>query len=246
VMLVDARQVRDGIYEAVVTAPPLEAAAAAIVVQHSPLRISATRAWDSIAVRLENLSPAAVATEPFVVLVGAERTVRVVANGSDRQGVRFALPDWAVHATIDVSMEPAQWPRFTDFGVTLVDGAGQQLGKSPLNYATGRLQVDLPPDRMGPAELLLFPGFADTRGDLRWTADLSIRLYTDSARVTAIPGAPLTIEPGQTARLALPLGPPRLALGDGFFPLGIVVVPEEERTWTREVPLPPTLTPLSP
>ncbi len=246
VILVDARQVRDGVYEAVVTAPPLEAAAAAIVVQHSPLRISATREWDSIAVRLENLSPTAVATEPFVVLVGAERAVRVVANGTDRQRVRFALPDWAVHAAIDVSMEPAQWPRFTDFGVTLVNGAGQQLGKSPLNYATGRLQVDLPPDGAGPAELLLFPGFADARGDLRWTADLSIRLYADSAGVTPIPGAPLTIEPGRTATLSLPLGPPRLALGDGFFPLGIVVVPEEERTWTREVPLPPTLTPLSP
>lgn len=246
VILVDARQVREGIYEAIVTAPPLEAAAAAIVVQQSPLRISATRAWDSIAVALENLSPATVATEPFVVLVGAERTVRVVANGSDRQGIRFALPDWAVHATIDVSMDPAQWPRFTDFGVTLLDAAGRQLGKSPLNYATGRLQADLLPDRNGQAELALFPGFADATGDLRWTADLSIRLYADSAHVTAIPGAPLTIEPGHTATLSLPLGVLRLALGDGFFPLGIVVVPEEEQTWTREVPLPPTLTPLSP
>ena len=237
---------RDGVYEAVVTAPQLESAAAAIIVQQSPFRISAARERDSIAIALENLSPEPVATEPFVVLVGGERTARVVTNGTARQGIRFTLPDWAVHATIDVSMEPVQWPRFTDFGVTLLDGTGHQLGKSPLNYATGRLQADLAPRSAGPAELALFPGFADATGDLRWTADISIRLYTDSANVTRIPGRPLTIEPGHSATLSLPLGAPRLALGDGFFPLGIVVVPEEDRTWTREVPLPPSLTPLSP
>ncbi|MEO8634116.1 MAG: S8 family serine peptidase [Gemmatimonadales bacterium] len=244
--IVDGRHVRDGMYEALVTAPPLEPASAAIIVQQSPLRISAARVQDSIALRLENLSPAAVSTEPFVVLVGAERAARVVANGSGRQNIRFALPAWAVHAAIDVSMDPTQWPRFTDFGVTLFDGAGRQLGKSPLNYATGRLQVDLPSDGVGPAELALFPGFADVDADERWTADISIRLYADSAHVTGIPGSPLSIAPGSSGTLSLPLGTPALTLGDGFFPLGIVVVPEADRTWTREVPLPPSLTPRSP
>ena len=245
-IIVDGRNVRDGVYEAIVTAPPLESASAAIMVQQSPFRISASRSDDSIGLALENLSSAPVSTEPFVVLVGAERTARVVANGSARQSIRFTLPDWAVHAAIDVSMDAPQWPRFTDFGVTLSDAAGRQLGKSPLNYATGTLQVDLPPDGSGPAVLALLPGFADAMADQRWTADISIRLYTDSAHVTGIPGAPLTVEPGQTAVQSLPLGEQVLPLGDGFFPLGIVVVPEEDRTWTREIPLPPSLTPRSP
>ena len=45
---------------------------------------------------------------------------------------------------VDITMDRAQWGRFTDFGVTLFDSLGQQLGKQPLNYAFGRLQVELP------------------------------------------------------------------------------------------------------
>ena len=39
---------------------------------------------------------------------------------------------------------------------------------------------------------------------------------------------------------------PGFAPGPGFVPLGIVVVPEDERTWTLEVPLPAPEAPLHP
>jgi len=245
---VDARDVEPGLYEAVAVAPPLEGAEATIAVDQSRLTIEAARERDGIAVRLGNISPDTVASEPFAVLVGAERTATLVARGFDTQRIRFQLPDWAIHAAVDVRMDPAQWPLFTDFGVTLLDADGRQLGKSPLNYAFGRLHADLP-RRVGGgtgAEVALFPGFADPRGDQQWTATVSIRLYADSAHVVRLAGQAVTIEPGKDATVTLPLPAFPLKAGDAFVPLGIVVVPDGDHTWTREVPLPAPVIPRSP
>lgn len=246
--VVDARDVVPGLYEAVAVAPPLEGAAPTIVVDQSRLAIDATRERDGIAVRLNNVTTEAVASEPFVVLVGAERTATFVARGFETQHLRFQLPDWAVHATVDVRMDPAQWPLFTDFGVTLLDADGRQLGKSPLNYAFGRLHADLRRGGAGSAgaEVALFPGFADPRADQRWTATVSVRLYADSAHVVRLPEQAVTVAPGREARVLLPMPAFPLMLGDAFVPLGIVVVPDGDRAWTREVPLPAPVTPLSP
>jgi subtilisin family serine protease len=240
--VVDARDVVSGTYEAVAAAPPLQGASATIVVQQSPLHIGASRTAAGIAVALSNLSDEAVASEPFAVLVGAERDAAVTGEGSAVRRVRFALPDWAVHAVVDVTMDPAAWPQFTDFGVTLLGSDGRQLGKSPLNYAFGRLHVDLPSRNDAPAdsvaEVALFPGFADSGSTAAWGATVSIRLYADSARVKQLPGPKLTIPPGARATATVPFSSSPLAAGEGFVPLAIVVVPEGERTWTREAPLP--------
>ncbi|MEO8138661.1 MAG: S8 family serine peptidase [Gemmatimonadota bacterium] len=236
--LVDGRDVVPGFYEAVAVAPPLDSASAIIVVQQSPVTIEASRQAHAVAVTLDNVSADTVASTPFVVLVGAERTVTVAARGGEPQHVRFTLPDWAVHAAVDVNMARGQWPIFTDFGVTMLDGAGRQMGKSPLNYAFGRLHVDLPGRGAGPVEVELFPGLADSAAGQRWSVTVSVRLYADSAHVTRLPGEPVTIAPGASATVFVPMEAPVLSLGDGFVPLGIVVVPELDRTWTREAPLP--------
>jgi len=249
VVVVDARDVVTGIYEADAVAPPLDGAIASIVVNQSPFTINATRTHDGVAVDLVNLAGEDVTTHPFVVLVGAERTARLVARGSETQRVRFALPSWAVHAVVDVSMDREQWPRFTDFGVTVFDHDGRQLGQSPLNYAFGRVHVDLTPARdtgvARQAEVGLFPGFADPSQDQRWTALVSIRLYADSAHVTQLPGQRVTVGAGKQATVVVPWTDPPLRLGEAFFPLGIVVVPEAEHAWTRESSLPSPVTPLS-
>ena len=79
-------------------------------------------------------------------------------------------------------MDRAQWGRFTDFGVTLFDSIGRQLGKDPLEYAFGRLSVDLPDGQSDrPVTVALFPGFADPADTARWSATMSIRLYADTA-----------------------------------------------------------------
>jgi hypothetical protein len=244
--LVDGRDVVSGFYEAVAVAPPLDGASATIAVQQSPVTIEAKRDRDGLVVQLGGVSPTAVSSNPFVALVGAERNTTLVGRGSDTQHIQFQIPEWAVHATVDVQMDRAEWPAFTDFGVTLLGEDGRQLGKSPLNYAFGRLQADLP-KRTGSsgAEVALFPGFADAGGDQRWTATVSIRLYADSAHVYRTIAKPVTVEPGRSATVLIPMPESQLKLGDAFVPLGIVVVPEEDRTWTRTVALPSSVTPLS-
>jgi hypothetical protein len=188
-----------------------------------------------------------ISTDPFAVLVGAERVIRVLAHGSEAHRIRFPLPAWAVHAAVDVEMDRHQWPAFTDFGVSLFGPDGRQIGKAPLNYAFGRLHADLRGSGIhGSAEVALFPGFADPVEERRWTASVSIRLYTDSAHVARLTGRSVTMEPGESALVRLPMPATGLPLGDAFFPLGIVVVPEGDRFWTREVPLPAPVTPLSP
>lgn len=246
VYLVDGRDVVSGLYEAVVVAPPLEGASATVTIQQSPVTLDAARDHEAVNLRLGNLGPRAISTDPFAVLVGAERIARVVSRGSEIQRIRFELPAWAVHAAVDIEMDRSQWPAFTDFGVTLLGSDGRQIGKSPLNYAFGRLHADLPRQGEGPAEVALFPGFADSAGEQRWTANVSIRLYTDSAHVARLAGHPVTVAAGDSAFVKLAMPPSTLRLGDAFFPLGIMVVPDGDRFWTREVPLPVPVTPLAP
>jgi hypothetical protein len=244
--VVDGRDAVGGLYEVVAVAPPLEGATATITVQHSPVTLDASRDRDGLSLRLANVGPHVISSDPFAVLVGAERVIRVVANGSEPRRIRFLLPAWAVHAAVDVQMDRDQWPAFTDFGVTLLGPDGRQIGKAPLNYAFGRLHTDLRGhDIHGEAEVALFPGLADPVEDRRWTANVSIRLYTDSAHVTRLAGRPVTIQPRESIVVNLPMPATGLPLGDAFFPLGIVVVPEGSRFWTREVPLPAPVTPLS-
>lgn len=250
VLSVDARDVVPGIYEADAAAPPLDGATASIVVNQSPFTIDAVRGHDSVVVKLTNVAGESVTTQPFIVLVGAERTTRVIAKGSETQKIRFAWPSWAVHAVVDVSMDRAQWPIFTDFGLTVFDAEGRQLGQAPLNYAFGRVHVDLPVRRdstsRGSAQVGLFPGLAESNPDQRWTAMVSIRLYADSAQVTQLPPAQrVTVGAARQTSVAIPWTDPPLSLGDGFFPLGIVVVPDGEHAWTRESALPSPVTPLS-
>jgi subtilisin family serine protease len=246
-IVVDGRDVVPGLYEAVAVAPPLDGVAATIAVEQSPLTIEATRNRDGVVLQLTNLTAQPVGSEPFLVLVGGERTTEIVTRGSEIERIRFHLPEWAVHAVVDVTMNRDQWPLFTDFGVTLLNQQGRQLGKAPLNYAFGRLHVDLPKAAPGgvEAEVALFPGFADPDAGSRWKATVAIRLYTDSAKVTTLRGRAVSVAAHSAANLTIPMPQPALELGDAFVPLGIVVVPEGDRTWTREVPLPAPITPLS-
>ena len=145
-------------------------------------------------------------------------------------------------------MDREQWGRFTDFGVTLFDSLGRQLGKQPLNYAFGRLQVELPEGHGDvPVTLGLFPGFADPSGDQRWALRASIRVYADTSVVLArSDSAATTIAPkaSATVEFALPRSP--WPLGPRFVPLGLLVARADGRSWTREVELAPPGTALVP
>jgi hypothetical protein len=173
-----------------------------------------------------------------VLLGGGERVETVVARGSDVQRIPFVAPRWAKTVVVDISMDRAQWGRFTDFGVTLFDSVGRQIEKKPLNYAFGRLQAALPEGHGDmPVELRLFPGFADPAGSEQWTLKAAIRLYADTAIALAprqVQEATVTLAPSKNASVSFSLPQSPWPLGDGFFPLGILVARAAEHTWTRE------------
>jgi tripeptidyl-peptidase II len=238
----DGRDVLAGAYEAVVVAPPQQPLSVNIKVMQSPLRLGLARDREAAVATLTNVSSSSLQTEAGLLLGGSERVETVVARGSATRRIAFVAPQWAKAVVVDLTMERAQWGRFTDFGVTLFDSVGRQIEKKPLNYAFGRLQAELPENHGDmPLELALFPAFAESEPEQSWTARATIRLYADSA-VTLQPVTPadsaLRIAPRSTAtaRFTLPQSP--WSLGDGFFPLAVLVARTGDHSWTRESGLP--------
>ncbi len=235
---VDGRDVVTGTYEAVAVAPTPRAIDVSVQVTQSPLRLQLDRNANEVVGTLSNVTTKPVRAEVAMLLGGGERVEAVMARGSAVRRIPFVAPAWAKTVVVDITMDRAQWGRFTDFGVTLFDSAGRQIGKQPLNYAFGRLQAALPEGHGDmPMELGLFPGFADPLSTEPWALRAAIRLYADSA-VTLHPRqvqeATVTIAPARNASVVFPLPQSPWPLGDGFFPLGILVARAAEHTWTRE------------
>jgi hypothetical protein len=117
-----------------------------------------------------------------------------------------------------VEMAPEQWDRFTDFGLTAFDSAGQQVEATPLNYARGRQAFDVPARLVGHSVVFeLLPAFA--RADLvtPWAASVRVRVFRDSGQIVDS-GVRLDVVPGGRAVLP-PLTAAPLVLPDGFAPL---------------------------
>ena len=245
---VGAREALAGLYELVTMAGPLYPVASRVVVEASPVQVRAARNRDTVTVSMRNVTARVLSTDMALDLLGAERRVPVTGRGSTDRPIPFTLPGWARRAVIELNLDRDQWPRFTDFGLTLVDGDGKQLGASPMNYAVGRLEVDLPPGRSdGQAAVLLSPGFAEPRAEDLWNGRVAIRLYADSSVVGGPEAAQevrLPASEGRQVRLILP--PLPWDLGDGFFPLARVTIREGGRRWPREGGLPNQLPPIMP
>ncbi len=174
-------------------------------------------------------------------LGGAAREETITATGSDPVRIPFVLSGWSRGVVVDITMDRAQWGRFTDFGVILNDSVGRQLGKKPLNYAFGRLQVEAEPGHGDkPVVLTLLPGFADPADSQKWSLHASIRLYADSSVVlgSTTDSNKVTIAPGKSATVSftLPSDPPR-PLAEKFVPLGLLIARVNGRSWTRETTL---------
>lgn len=245
---VDARDALAGSYELVTMAGPLYPVASQVVVEASPVLVRTARNRDTVTVSVRNVTERVLSPAMALDLLGGERRVLVTGRGSADHPVPFTLPAWARRAVIELSLDRAQWSRFTDFGLTLVDADGKQLGASPMNYAVGRLEVDLPPGRPdGQALVLLSPGFAEPgAGDL-WNGRIAIRLYADRP----VAGGPeasqeARLPPGEEHQVRLIIPPLPWDLGDGFFPLARVTVREGGRRWSREGGLPNQLPPIMP
>jgi hypothetical protein len=238
VFRVDARDVVPGAYELVLGGFPVGVATVSARVAQAPFRVAARASGDAVTAALSNVTSAPVRARLGLAAAGAEREQPIESRGGDTVRIPLRAPGWARLATVDIMMDPAQWERFTDFGMTLVDSTGAQVGKLPLNYAVGRLRTAVSPTAGGlPLELQLFPGLAEPGSTEAWRARVTVRFYPDSAgRLAAAAQTPTAVElsPRESRSVSLtapaPVGPP----GEGFRPLLVLVARVGEERWTRE------------
>lgn len=239
----DARDVVSGAYESIVVALPGQSPSATVTLIQSPLSLRASRQGPDVRATLANLTRTAVTAEVGMHLGGAAREETVTSTGSEPVRIPFVIPSWSRGVVVDVTMDRAQWGRFTDFGLTLLDSIGGQLGKKPLNYAFGRLQVEAEAGHGDmPVTLTLLPGFADSTDKQKWSLHASIRLYADSSKVlasSATGSGTVTIPAGKSATASFALPADLWSFGEKFFPLGLLVARVDGRSWTRETALTP-------
>jgi hypothetical protein len=203
-----------GVYELDVTAPPL---AATTVDVHAELSSASLESTGS-GVEVSNATSSSISGTLSLRLIGAERDIAVAGRGASAESIAVRVPAWATRAEVDVEMPRAQWGRFTDFGVTVFDTAGQSLNQGPLNYAVGRQAFDLPAGAAGaPAIIELFPALALLDHPDPWQATVRVRFLLDSAGATG-PRRPISVVAGGRSSVdAGDVTPPTLP--EGFHPL---------------------------
>jgi hypothetical protein len=229
-------------------AGPANPVTANVVIDPAPLRLDPRRNGDTVTLKLTGAAATPFQGRTELDLLGGERAVVLSSRGSADRHVPFLLPAWARNVVIELTLDPGEWPRFTDFGFTLQDADGRQLSHGPMNYALGRLEVKVPPpagDRM--VEIVLSPGFAEPEAQDRWDARLAIRLFAERPVAVTLPDSGAVRVPvAGTASLRVVLPPLPWTLGDGFFPLARVTARVGDRSWASETGLPNQLPPVMP
>ncbi len=238
---VDGRDVLPGYYEAVAVAASGSGQTAKLSVDHAPVQLQITRAArDSLAVRLRSVSDSLATGRLRFGVLGVERSYAVSGIGGADVDVPFLLPEWAKHLLVDLELNPAQWPRFTDFGLTAVDSAQRILAKSPANYAHARLSADLVARSSDQhVRIVLAPGFAEPDSREPWHGRVTIRLQADRpVALEAKEGDEFHLTPKSDLNVHARLGELPWSLPDGFQPLLLFLVESGGLSWTWELPRP--------
>ena len=245
----DAHNVVAGNYEIVAAAPPIANSSAGVHIVHAPFTLIGDYRGGRAIAALRNVTTAPIAVTVGASIIGGTREETLSGTGGDTGHVTFDLPAWVTRVEIDAQMPVSDWPKFTDFGVTLEATDGSQLAQAPMNYAFERLTTELPQKwQGGPVTLKLYPGWATNAPGQHWTLSARIRLYGDEAKGLALaPVGPatVTIPAGTPESVAFTPAAPTWALPAGFVALvrwSASAAPGIP--WTRESPLAPAPTPL--
>ncbi len=245
----DARDVIAGNYEIVAAAPPFANSSAGMQVLHAPFTLIGDLRGGQLIAALRNVSSTPITVTVGGSIVGGARDETLSGTGGDTGHVTFDLPAWVTRVEIDAQMPVSDWPKFTDFGVTLEAADGSQIAQEPMNYAFDRLTTELPQKwQGGPVTLQLYPGWATNAPGQRWTLTAHIRLYGDEAKDLALApvgSASVTIPPGNPESVAFTPAAPTWTLPAGFIPLvrwSASAAPGDP--WTRESPMAPAPTPM--
>lgn len=240
---VDARDVQPGVYEIDAVASPVYPGTAAVEVEQASFRMAGYRNDRALIATVANVEVASAEWLPRAALIGAAASHTIRATGSGEQRIAVPIPAWATRVEIDVTMDPEQWSRFTDFGVALLDEAGRIIEDAPLDYSIGRLTAVVDGGQAIAAELALLPGFADPHPDGEWQVEIDVRLYAathvalQEVHGTAGGSSHRVVRAGERDSVAFHLPDSPWPLPAEFVSLGLVVVETDGPTWTREVPL---------
>jgi subtilisin family serine protease len=233
----DGRSVRGGLYEAVSAAAPNAMVTSRITVEHAPVVPTLrARRGDTLEALLAARSDSAVSGSVSADLVGGERSWQTGGSGSADVSIPFTLPAWAGKVVIDLLMPSERWPDFTDFGLALRGSDGRILGKQPLNYARGRLAIEVPPgETEAEVQIVLAPGFAEEIASARWSGELTVRLYApDAAALAPVGGTAFRLGPQEIGATRFIARPAPWLLPDGFLPLVRLSAVVGGSSWTNE------------
>ncbi len=237
---VDGSDARRGHYEADAVASSSSPLTARIAIDPAPISLRTMPGRrDTVQAVVTSLEDSVIAGRVRMGLLGGQRHLEVGGRGSADVAISIEIPPWTHRIVLDLELDPAQWPRFTDFGFTLLDAGGRILGKSPLNYAAGRLDAELPARSAALEATVVFsPGFAEARRLDQWAGRLTLRLEADRPVALASPdGDEFRLAPGGTATFrVLPASAP-WPLPEGFTPLALFVGESGGIAWTWETPL---------
>ncbi len=231
------RDVIPGTYELVVQASQFEDASAKVSIRQSPVRLGLGSSPSGLDATVTNLTHEGVRVDVGAAAIGGGRVVDVRGSGSARRDVDLEVPAWARSIQVDVQMPREEWPRYTDFGLTLFDSAGQQLAKAPLNYSFGRLEHEVTtangPQRM---TLSLFPGFAALDDTLPWAVRATVRFYADSAQaMQPVDERAITLGPGESRTVRFAATVDGRTLPAGFVPVGLLLARTgDDEIWATE------------
>ncbi len=214
---VNADDLVPGVYEVVVTASPTGTAVVDLDVAMPAVALAART--PGAPATLRNEGEVAQAAGVRAELAGAVRDTGVIGRGSQPVVLVVRPPAWAARMVVDVQLPRDVWNEVTDFGVTVFDSAGQQIGQGPMNYALSRQIVRIDSTRRGRRlSLELYPAFAHLRAPDTWAAGVRISYVAD--RAVQAPGlTALTVPGASEASIDLPAAPAGLDMPDGFRPL---------------------------
>ena len=230
-MIVRGEDLVPGVYEAVIAAPPASAMTYDIRVGLPRYTLDPTGSEPNVVVRKragapDLISDAAVfqrgdttdASDDDDVRVsasaiGAVRTLQISGRNSEPQMIPVQVPDWARELIVDVELPEGAWSQFTDFGVTVFDSVGEQIGEGPLTYGFGRGEFNVSRRYRGTTlDIELFPAFAHLQAPPSWSAEVTVYLI----------GRPTELEPADSDTSAI-------ILGEGESRQIRFVIPEEAR-----------------
>ncbi|MCZ6917325.1 MAG: S8 family serine peptidase [Gemmatimonadetes bacterium] len=241
-MVVSAQDLIPGVYEAVVVAP--EASALSFDIRAALPRYTideiVSEAGPTVTVRKRANAPELIQdaalfqrsdSMPATIddvrvsarAVGAVRTLRITGQRSQVEWIPIEVPEWARKVVVDVKMSKAQWNSMTDFGVTLFDSVGAQVGHGPLTYAFGRAEFEISRrDRGTTLQLELFPAFAHMEPPPTWNVEATIYLMAGRpVPLVAADSGSTTVSPEVGAPIQIRFAPPDTArrMPAGFVPL---------------------------